>query len=136
VSPRFVIQAMPRTAKTFLVLGAFGALIGVALGAFGAHALKARLAPEMLAVWKTAVDYHFYHSLGLLAVGIIEALRRPSRLLSIAGWSMATGVILFSGSLYLLALTRLSWLGLITPLGGTAFLLGWGCMLAALLRSD
>ena len=126
---------MPRTKRTFLLLGAFGALLAVALGAFGAHALKARLAPEALGLWKTAVEYHFYHSLGLLAVGA-AAMQGESRQLQLAGWCMVAGVVLFSGSLYGLALTAFPWLGWITPFGGLSFLAGWGFLLAAWLRSD
>ena len=118
------------------MLGAFGALLAVALGAFGAHALKASLAADALGLWKTAVEYHFYHSLGLLAVGSVAMHRGASWQLQFSGWCMAVGVILFSGSLYALALTALPWLGWITPVGGLAFLAGWAFLLAALLRSD
>ena len=126
---------MPRNAKIFLALGALAALLGVALGAFGAHALKPRLSPEMLALWKTGVEYHFYHALGLLAIGIL--LHFPhTRLLLWSGWLMLAGVMLFSGSLYGFALTGAAWLAMITPFGGVAFLLAWALLLAAVLRAD
>ncbi|HEY0973927.1 MAG TPA: DUF423 domain-containing protein [Solimonas sp.] len=120
-------------AKLFMALGAVYGLLGVALGAFGAHGLRARLGPDLLAVWKTGVEYQFYHAFALLAVGLL--LRQASgALLQWAGWSFALGVILFSGSLYLLALTGMRGLGAITPLGGLFFLVGWLCLLVAVLR--
>ena len=125
-----------KNASTWLILGAAFALIGVLLGAFGAHALRNSLGPEMLAVWKTAVEYEFYHSFGLLAIGLLAMHRPPSRLLQAAGWSMAAGVLLFSGSLYALALSAVPWLGMVTPFGGVAFIVAWGLLVAALLRAD
>ena len=120
-------------AKLFMALGAVYGLLGVALGAFGAHGLRARLGPDLLAVWKTGVEYQFYHAFALLAVGLL--LRQASgALLQWAGWSFALGVILFSCSLYLLALTGIRSLGAITPLGGLFFLAGWLCLLVAVLR--
>lgn len=98
--------------------GAALMLIDVALGAFGAHALKNRLSPEMLAVFETGVRYQAYHALALL---LLAALRGPDR----AGWCFLAGIVLFSGSLYALALTGARWLGAITPLGGLLFLAGW-----------
>lgn len=99
--------------------------MAVALGAFGAHALKARLAPDMAAVWQTAVQYHAWHALALLAVGILIA-QDPNRAgLTWAGWLFAVGIVLFSGSLYALALTGVRGLGAITPVGGLAWLVGW-----------
>lgn len=127
-------RRLPPPARRFLALGALLALLAVALGAFGAHGLKERLAPDLLAVWKTAVDYHVYHALGLLAVGLL-AIRLPdSRLLRASGWLMAAGVLVFSGSLYALALTGLRGLGAITPLGGVAFLAGWAVLAIAVLK--
>jgi len=126
---------MTASAKLFLVLGAAAALAGVLLGAFGAHALKDRLGPEALAWWRTGVEYHFYHALGLLVLGL-AALRIPeSALLKWAGWSMAAGIVLFSGSLYLLALSGARWLGAVTPFGGAAFLAAWALFAAAVARS-
>jgi len=111
-------------ARLFLLLGAFYGLLGVAFGAFGAHALRARLSPEMLAVYHTGVEYQFYHAFALLAVGVL-CLVRPAPGLGIAGWLFVAGTLLFSGSLYLLALTGTRILGAITPLGGAAFLAAW-----------
>ena len=126
---------MPSTARLFLLLGGLAALLAVALGAFGAHGLKARIAPELLSVYKTGVEYHFYHALGLIVVGL-TALRLPeSGPLKASGWAMLAGIVLFSGSLYLLALTGLSWLGAITPLGGLAFLAAWGLFATAVVKS-
>ncbi len=110
--------------RTFLRLGALSAGIAVTAGAFGAHALRARLAPDLLQVFETAARYQMYHALALLAVawaaGRTEAAG-PRR----AGWLFVLGTILFSGSLYLLALTGVRWLGAITPLGGVAWIVGW-----------
>ncbi len=125
-----------KTANMFLCIGALAAFLGVALGAFGAHALRTRLTAEMLSVWKTAVEYQFYHALGLLAVGLLTLHRPASRLLAWSGGLMTAGVILFSGSLYALALSGAGWLGFVTPFGGVSLLLAWACVLAALLRRE
>lgn len=112
----------------FLLLGAIFAMIAVILGAFGAHALKDKFAePRFAAVWETAVQYQMYHALGLLMVGIVghEALLGASSLLSWAGYLLLTGIILFSGSLYILAVTGIKKLGAITPIGGGLFISGW-----------
>ena len=98
--------------------------LGVALGAFAAHALKARLTPEMLAVFETGVRYQMYHAFALLAVAWAGA-RWPGRVFAVAGGSFAAGILMFSGSLYLLALTGSRWLGAVTPLGGLCLLAGW-----------
>lgn len=116
---------MPRT---FLMLGAINAFLCVALGAFGAHGLKQRLSTDMLAVYQTGVQYHFYHALGLLAVGLILLHFPKSRLVVFSGWSMVAGIILFSVSLYVLSLTGIRGLGAITPLGGVAFLSAWAML--------
>jgi uncharacterized membrane protein YgdD (TMEM256/DUF423 family) len=109
----------------FLFLGAISALTGVAMGAFGAHSLKAVLSPEMMAVYQTGVTYQMWHALGLIGVAIIRHMNSVSRLLSFAGWLMFIGIALFSGSLYLLALLNLNWLGMVTPFGGVCFLISW-----------
>lgn len=111
--------------STFLFLSACSALVGVGMGAFGAHGLKSILSPEMLAVYKTGVTYQMWHALGLGLIAMFQLQSPPSRLLSWAGWLMFAGIILFSCSLYLLALSGLKWLGMITPLGGVAFLAAW-----------
>jgi len=110
--------------RLWLILGATSAFLSVAAGAFGAHALRARLAPDLLNIFETGARYHMYHSLGLIAIGLL-AQSRPSPLLNGAGWAMVAGLLLFSGSLYALALSGVRALGAITPLGGLGFLVGW-----------
>lgn len=126
---------MPTLSKTFLFLGALACMLAVILGAFGAHALRARLSPEMLAIYQTGVQYHFWHALGLLAIGLMLAHLPEALLLKIAGWALLFGIFVFSGSLYLLAITGLKWLGAITPIGGVAFIAGWALAALAVLRS-
>lgn len=126
---------MPVPAKLFLALGSGFALVAVVLGAFGAHGLRARLPPELLAIYQTAVQYHFYHSLGLVLVGLTMLHLPHSPALRASGWLMATGIVLFSGSLYVLALTGQKWLGAVAPLGGTAFILSWGAFTWAVART-
>lgn len=108
----------------FLGLGAASAFLGVGMGAFGAHALKTVLSPDMLEVYKTAVSYQMWHALGLVAIAFIPQAS-GSALVHWAGWLMFTGILLFSGSLYLLTILNLKWLGMITPIGGIAFLSAW-----------
>jgi uncharacterized membrane protein YgdD (TMEM256/DUF423 family) len=122
------------TSRIFLAAGGIAMLAAVALGAFGAHALKARLSAEMLAVWRTGVEYHVYHALGLLAVGWLAAQLPDSTLVKWSGWLMLAGIVLFSGSLYALALSGERWLGAITPVGGTAFLAAWVLFVLAAVR--
>ncbi len=107
--------------------GAFSAAIGVALGAFGAHGLRNSLDPEHLAVFETAVRYQMYHAFGVMLTGILAFLPIPARPGSViaAGWTFLAGTILFSGSLYALALTGIRWIGFITPFGGVCFIAGW-----------
>jgi uncharacterized membrane protein YgdD (TMEM256/DUF423 family) len=114
--------------RTFLLLAAVLGFIGVVLGAFGAHALRGRLTPEMLAVFETGVRYQMYHVFALLIVSSAIGHLGNARLLTLAGWSFLTGILLFSGSLYALALTSTGILGAITPVGGLAFLIGWACL--------
>jgi uncharacterized membrane protein YgdD (TMEM256/DUF423 family) len=115
-------------ANLFISLAAFCAMLAVAFGAFGAHALKGRLDTYALGVFETAVQYHFMHSLALLAVGILALSQPHTVLLKSAGWLFLVGIVIFSGSLYCLSLTGLKWLGAITPLGGLAFIAGWACL--------
>ena len=112
-------------AQLFLVTGAVLAFLGVTLGAFGAHALKVRLAADMLAIYQTAVQYHLVHALGIVLIGILVQMLPASKWLPIAGWTMVAGTIVFSGSLYALSLTGIRLLGAITPLGGLALLAAW-----------
>lgn len=114
-------------ASIFLLIAALSGLIAVALGAFGAHGLKGYLAPYLMDVYQTGVQYQFYHTLALLAVAVL-ALREPGRALSVAGWCFTLGIVLFSGSLYLLAFSGTHWLGAVTPIGGLAFLVGWAAL--------
>lgn len=118
--------------RTFLLLGGLAGFIGVALGAFGAHGLRDRLPPEMLAVFETGVRYQMYHACAILIVGLAAA-RLDGWLIRTAGWSFAIGIVLFSGSLYVLALSRITLFGAVTPIGGLAFLAGWACLIAAAL---
>ena len=113
--------------RTFASLGALSAALAVAAGAFGAHALKGHLSPEELAIFETGARYQMYHALALLAVAW-AATRWPGSAVRAAGWLFVVGTLFFSGSLYALALSGVRWLGAITPLGGLAFLAGWGCL--------
>jgi uncharacterized membrane protein YgdD (TMEM256/DUF423 family) len=126
---------MTPTARVFLAAGGIAAFAAVALGAFGAHALKGRFSPEMFGAWHTAVEYHVFHALGLLAVGLTAAQLPGSAPLKWSGWLMLAGIALFSGSLYALALSGERWLGAITPVGGLAFLAAWALFVAAVLRA-
>jgi len=119
--------------RTFFALGALFAGLAVAAGAFGAHGLKGRLGPDMLAVFETAARYQMYHALGLIAVGW-AAGRWPSPAVIVAGWCMVAGIVVFSGSLYVLSVTGIRWLGAITPLGGLAFMVGWLALALAAWR--
>lgn len=121
--------------RTFLLLGAIGGFLSVALGAFGAHALKQILSPGLLEVFHTGVDYQAIHSLALLLTGLL-ARRFDGRALRLAGWSFASGMLIFSGSLYLLALTDARWFGAITPIGGTLLLFGWAALASAVWRRE
>jgi uncharacterized membrane protein YgdD (TMEM256/DUF423 family) len=114
--------------RTFLLFAAVLGFIGVVLGAFGAHALRGRLTPEMLAVFETGVRYQMYHVFAVLIVSSAIGRLGNARLLTLAGWSFLTGILLFSGSLYGLAVTGTRILGAITPIGGLAFLIGWACL--------
>ncbi len=121
--------------RTFLALGAISAAISVAAGAFGAHALKARLSPDLLAIFETGARYEMYHALGLVAAAWAGA-RAPAAAgaAAWAGWLFLAGTVLFSGSLYALALTGVRSLGAVTPFGGVAFIAGWIALAVAGLR--
>ena len=116
--------------RNFLLIGALAGFLGVGLGAFGAHALRGRLSAEMLAVFETGVRYQLYHALALVAVAALM-FRLNGWLMVTAGWSFTAGIVLFSGSLYLLAFTGTRAFGAITPLGGLAFLIGWAALAVA-----
>ena len=111
--------------KLFVILGSLSAFVGVALGAFGAHGLKTKVTPEMLTVWQTGVQYHLVHALGLVLIGILCQLMPETSMVRNAGWMILIGTVLFSGSLYVMVLSNIRALGMITPLGGVAFLVGW-----------
>lgn len=117
-------------AKLFITLASLSGMFAVAFGAFGAHALKARLDDYAMGVFQTAVQYHFYHSLALLGVGILALSQPQTVMLKSSGWLFLIGILIFSGSLYILSITGLRWLGAITPLGGLAFIGGWACLAA------
>lgn len=120
----------------FLVLAGVNGFLAVALGAFAAHGLKNILGPDLLATFQTGVQYHMYHTLALLAVGIL-ALQFPGQSgLRIAGYLFLAGILIFSGSLYVLALSGIRWLGAITPIGGVAFLAGWAMLAWTMLRTQ
>jgi uncharacterized membrane protein YgdD (TMEM256/DUF423 family) len=114
--------------RTFLLIGAVAGFLGVTFGAFGAHALRSRLSPELLAVFETGVRYQMYHAFAVLIVAAAIGHFGKARLLVIAGWLFSGGIVLFSGSLYVLALTGVGILGAITPIGGLLFLAGWACL--------
>jgi uncharacterized membrane protein YgdD (TMEM256/DUF423 family) len=113
--------------RFFFLSGAVAAFIAVALGAFGAHSLKTKLSPDMLYIFEVGVRYQMYHALGLIAVAWAMT-RWPEANLNAAGWAFIVGIVVFSGSLYLLSATDIRWLGAITPIGGLAFLIGWAIL--------
>ena len=119
--------------RTFFTMGALLAGLAVAAGAFGAHGLRDRLAPDMLTVFETGVRYHMYHALALLAVAW-ATVRWPESSAVLAGWLFVAGIVIFSGSLYVLALSGVRWLGAITPLGGLCFLGGWAVLVWSVSR--
>jgi len=119
--------------RLFLLIGAIGGFFSVALGAFAAHALRGIISPGLLQAFHTGVHYQAIHSLALLLVGVLIE-RQPHPNLRVAGWAFASGILLFSGSLYIMATIDIAWLGSVTPLGGIAFLMGWGALSWHLLR--
>ena len=120
--------------NVYIVTGSFAAFLGVLLGAFGAHGLRGRVSESSMTVWNTGVQYHLTHALGLILVGILIHLYSGSVGLKVAGWLFLTGIILFSGSLYLIAVFEIRKLGIITPFGGLAFLAGWICLTVSMVR--
>jgi uncharacterized membrane protein YgdD (TMEM256/DUF423 family) len=111
--------------KAFIIIGAINAFMAVALGAFGAHGLKDKLEPKYLEIWQTGVTYQMFHAIGILVVGLLLSKVAASAQFTWSGWLMLIGIILFSGSLYVLSLTKVGVLGAITPLGGVCFLAAW-----------
>lgn len=120
--------------KTIIMTAAIFLAMAVALGAFGAHGLKSHLTTEMLEIFKTGIEYHFYHALGLLLVGVL-AFYLPGIYLKWSAIFLVSGIILFSGSLYLLAVSGIKWLGAITPLGGLGFIIGWILLFVAVAKN-
>ena len=121
--------------KTILKTAAVFLVLAVALGAFGAHGLKSVLTEDLIQVYKTGVDYHFYHALGLLGIGVLPG-HMPGRLLNWSAFCLGLGIILFSGSLYLMSITGIKWLGAITPLGGVSFIVGWVLLIVAVWKAE
>jgi uncharacterized membrane protein YgdD (TMEM256/DUF423 family) len=111
--------------KIFLILGAVNAMLAVALGAFGAHGLEGKITDKYLEVWKTGVTYQMFHAIGLFVVAFLASRFPQSALINASGWAMFIGIILFSGSLYVLSTSGIKVLGAITPFGGVAFIIGW-----------
>jgi len=120
--------------KVFLILGALNALLSIALGAFGAHGLEGKLSEHMMNVYRKAVQYHMMHSLGLIFVALLSERLTGTSLVNWAGWVMFAGIVIFSGSLYVLSMTGISALGAITPIGGIAFLISWFLIILAAIK--
>lgn len=126
------------TSSIWIGIGAVSGFLGVVLGAFGAHGLRARLAPELLAIYQTAAQYQMYHALALVALGVWGSMRKAGSLGTVSdvvGWSFFSGTILFSGSLYALSITGVRALGAITPVGGLCFMVGWLAFAFAALKT-
>ena len=128
------------TAQLFIAMASISGFLTVVFGAFGAHGLKNRLAPDLMAVWHTAVQYQFWHTLALLGLGMLlsqgSSLQNfQSKYLVISGWLFAAGIVIFSGSLYVLCLSGVRWLGAITPVGGTLWLAAWACLCYSAFKS-
>ncbi len=122
--------------KLFITLAGINGFIAVSLGAFAAHGLRERISPELLITFQTGVQYHMYHSLALFGVGLLAITFPKLNLLRTSGYLFMAGIILFSGSLYVLSLSGIRWLGAITPLGGVAFLAGWACLVWAMANIE
>lgn len=120
--------------KWFMLAGSINMFLAVALGAFGAHLLKSRLPPDLMAVFQTGNQYHVYHALGFFAVAAASSVFQRSRLIFGSAAFLAAGLILFSGSLYALSFTGLRWIGMITPFGGMSFLVGWVLLAAGVWK--
>ncbi|EDL63690.1 DUF423 domain-containing protein [Bacillus sp. SG-1] len=121
--------------KTFIIIGAVNAFLSVALGAFGAHALEGKISQKYIDIWNTGVLYQMFHSIGILIIGVLAGNIAASALLNWSGWLMLIGIVLFSGSLYVLSLTGIKVLGAITPLGGVSFLIAWVLLIITAAKS-
>jgi len=127
---------MPTISRLFIGLGSLTAMLAVLLGAFGTHGLDEILSADLMAIYETGVEYHFYHAIGLFLTGLLVSHYPDSSLLKWSGWLMLAGIIIFSGSLYILAFTGIKWLGAITPIGGTAFILAWFGIFLSIYKND
>jgi uncharacterized membrane protein YgdD (TMEM256/DUF423 family) len=124
-------------AKQILQIAGLSGAIAVGLGAFGAHSLEALLIQNgRLDTFQTAVNYHFYHTLALLGIGILATVKPDWKGIAFAAWCMILGILIFSGSLYVLSLSGITWLGAITPLGGVAFILGWCSLIYLSIKNN
>jgi len=123
-------------ARSIIATGAVLMALAVVFGAFGAHIVQDMLTPDRFEVYKTGVEYHFYHALGLLLLGVISMKMPGNKWLTWSGYSLTAGILIFSGSLYVLTLTDTGWLGAVTPLGGVAFILGWIFLAVGVLKAD
>ncbi|TYS17952.1 DUF423 domain-containing protein [Rossellomorea vietnamensis] len=121
--------------KTFIIIGAINAFLSVAFGAFGAHALEGKISQKYIDTWNTGVLYQMFHSMGILIIGVLMGNIASSSLLNWSGWLMLIGIVLFSGSLYILSLSGIKVLGAITPLGGVAFLIAWILLIITAVKS-
>ena len=130
------MNTLNQESRNTIAFGAALMLLGVLLGAFGAHTLKTRLLPEMLAVYQTGVQYHLIHALGLIAIGVLRNMQPQSKRLKTSAILMMLGVLIFSGSLYVLALSGATILGAITPIGGVCFVVAWGLVVWQMLGRD
>jgi uncharacterized membrane protein YgdD (TMEM256/DUF423 family) len=127
---------MNKLSRRFLILSSILLALAVGFGAFGAHIIQDMVTAERFAVYQTGVQYHFYHALGLMIIGLAALHMTQNKLLKWSGYSMILGIIIFSGSLYLLTLTDTGWLGAITPVGGIAFISGWILFALAIIRQQ
>ncbi|HQQ73554.1 MAG TPA: DUF423 domain-containing protein [Pseudomonadales bacterium] len=123
------------SAQLFIGMASISGFLAVVLGAFGAHGLKNRLTPDLMDIWHTAVQYHFWHTLALLGIGILLNQGLPPKWLTLSGWLFTAGIVIFSGSLYILCLSGIRWLGAITPIGGTLWLAAWACLCYSAAKS-
>ena len=122
-------------ARTVLLIASLSGALAVMLGAFGAHGLKSRLTPELMAVYQTGVQYHFYHTVALLTCGLLIHNGMDNTAVRVGAYSFIV-MMIFSGSLYILAITDTRWLGAITPIGGAAFIVGWLALTIGVMRSN
>jgi len=127
---------VPFQSHLFITIASASGFLAVVCGAFGAHALKNRLPTDLMAIWQTAVQYHFWHTLALLGIGILLTQGAHSKWLTASGWLFSAGIVIFSGSLYILALSGMRWLGAITPVGGVLWLAAWSCLFYAAVRGS